>query len=77
MVEQEDVTSKKYLSYEVGKYYRDWHLDMNIDEANSFGLGIWSEGNTKVKVDIDDWGLHLKRDDSKCRVWGFTVLEQN
>jgi ribosomal protein L31 len=66
------------IRYEVGKYYRDWHCDMDITNGASFGLGIFPKGNVKVSVDIDDWGLWLHRCDSgKCRIWGFTVLEQN
>ena len=48
---------------------------MNILCNNSFGLGIWNKGNTPVKVSVDDWGLWLRHGNSKCRVWGFTVLK--
>jgi hypothetical protein len=65
----------KTIFYGSGKYYRDWHCDMNTTDENSFGLGIWNKGNTVVKVSVDDWGVWLKKDkDGKCRVWGFTVL---
>ena len=64
----------KTLFYESGKRYRDWHCDMDADTENSFGLGIWPEGNTAVKVHVDDWGVAVNRADGKARVWGFTVL---
>jgi hypothetical protein len=63
----------KTISYENNKYYRDWHCDMNEYEENSFGLGIWPKGNTKIKVKIEDWGCEVKND-SKARVWGFTIV---
>ena len=66
-------TDKKEF-YKKGKYYKDWHCDMRKDEENSFGLGIFSEGNTKVKVKVEDWGVCVNRNDEKCRVWGFQVL---
>ena len=47
---------------------------MRKDEENSFGLGIFPQGNTKIKVNIEDWGVEVKKDDGKARVWGITVL---
>ena len=68
-------TWNKNIFYEKGKYYRDWHVDMDPNEENSFGLGIWPEGNTPIKVAVDDWGLEISTDKhGKCRVWGFTVI---
>ena len=64
----------KTISYEKGKYYKDWHCDMRVDEENSFGLGIFSKGNTPVKVKIEDWGVAVSRKDGKARVWGFEVI---
>jgi len=64
----------KTISYKKGKYYRDWHCDMRENEENSFGLGIFPEGNTPVKVKIEDWGVAVSRDDGKARVWGFEVI---
>lgn len=64
----------KTISYEKGKYYRDWHLDMRKEMENSFGLGIFPKGNVKVKVKIEDWGVAVNRDDGKCRVWGFEIV---
>ena len=64
----------KTISYKKGKYYKDWHLDMRQSEKNSFGLGIFPIGNTKVKVLIEDWGLECNREDGKCRVWGFEIV---
>ena len=64
----------KTLFYEKGKYYQDWHCDMNEIQENSFGLGIWPKGNTPVKVKIKDWGVAVDRDDGKGRVMGFEVI---
>ena len=61
-------------SYEIGKYYRDWKCDMRKDVENSFGLGIFPKGNTKVKVKVEDWGLEVNRKDGKARVWGFEMI---
>jgi hypothetical protein len=64
----------KTIFYTKGKYYRDWHCDMRENMENSFGLGIFPEGNTPVKVKIEDWGVAVSRDDGKARVWGFEVI---
>jgi len=64
----------KVISYEKGNYYRDWHCDMREHEENSFGLGIWPQGNTKVKVKIEDWGVAVYKNDGKARVWGFEII---
>ena len=63
----------KTIFYEKGKYYKDWHLNADEIEQNSFGLGIFPEGNTPVKVHVDDWGCQIK-ESNKCRVWAFTIL---
>jgi hypothetical protein len=63
------------IYYEPNIYYRDWHCDINPENKISFGLGIWSEGNTKVKVKIEDWGTWVKSENnSKARVWGFEII---
>ena len=64
----------KTQSYQSGEYYQDWHCDMREDVENSFGFGIWPEGNTKVKVKIEDWGCAVDRNDGKARVWGFEIV---
>ena len=64
----------KTISYETGKYYRDWHVDMNPKNENSFGLGIFPKGNTKIKVKIEDWGTEVNRKDGKARVWGIEIM---
>jgi len=64
----------KTISYEKGKYYKDWHCDMRKEEENSFGLGIFPKGNTKVKIKVEDWGLEVDREDGKARVWGFEII---
>ena len=48
--------------------------NMNPYIENSFGLGIFPQGNTAVKVSIEDWGVAVDRDDGKARVLGFTIL---
>jgi len=64
----------KTIKYVKGKYYRDWHCNMNENEADSFGLGIWPKGNTPIKVKIEDWGCEVNRNDGKGRVWGFEII---
>ena len=64
----------KTIFYEKGKKYRDWHCDMDENETNSFGLGIWPEGNTPVRVHYKDWGVEVNENNGKGRVWGFEVL---
>jgi len=64
----------KTIFYKKGKYYKDWHLDMRKDEENSFGLGIFPKGNTKVKILIENWGVSVNREDGKARVWGFEIV---
>ncbi len=65
----------KTTRYKPGHYYSDWHCDLRPNCSVSFGLGIYPEGNTKVKVSVEDWGVAVEdRDDNKARVWGFTVL---
>jgi len=62
----------KTIAYDKG-YYRDWHCDLDHDEGNSFGMGIFPKGNVKVAVTADDWGVAVKGTDGKARVWGFTL----
>ena len=64
----------KALRYDSGYYYRDWHLDMRKGVEDSFGMGIWPEGNTPIRVKVEDWGIAVNREDGKARVWGFEVL---
>ena len=64
----------KTIFYKKNKYYEDWHLDMRKNVENSFGLGIFPEGNTKVKVLIKDWGVSVNRKYGKARVWGFEIV---
>ena len=66
----------KTIFYKKGRYYKDWKCDMRKDCENSFGLGIWPNGNTLVKVSVDDWGVEVKKGIGKARVWGFTVLRK-
>ena len=64
----------KTISYEPNIYYRDWHCDLNPKNENSFGLGIWPKGNTKVKVHLNDFGCEVKTNkNGKARVWGFEI----
>ena len=66
----------KTIHYKKGVYYRDWHLDMRPEIKNSFGLGIFPKGNTKVRVKISDWGVAVEKDGNrdKARVWGFEII---
>jgi hypothetical protein len=65
----------KTISYdEIGVEYRDWHCDLDANAENSFGLGIWPKGNTLVKVNLEDFGVAVDRDDGKARVWAFEKL---
>ena len=64
----------KIISYEKGQYYTDWHCDMNSENEDSFGLGIFPKGNTAIKVKISDWGVSVNRNDGKARVWGFQII---
>jgi len=42
---------------------------------NSFGLGIFNEGNIAVKVSYKDWGCEVIGDKrGKCRVFAFTMI---
>ena len=65
----------KSTYYEKGTYYKDWHCDMRENEENSFGFGIWPQGNTKVRIKIEDWGVAVNKNDDKARVWGFEIVE--
>jgi len=66
---------KNNSNYKKGIYYRDWHCDLNPNNENSYGFGIWPEGNTKVKVKIEDWGTAVFNDkNGKARVWGFMII---
>ncbi len=66
-------TYTRTIFYEKGKYYQDWRCDLDENEQNSFGLGIFSEGNTKVKVKVEDWGCRVLNS-NKARVWGFEII---
>ena len=63
----------KTTYYEKGTYYSDWGCNMDETCVNSFGFGIWPEGNTKVKINVKDWGVCVGRSDGKARVFGFEV----
>ena len=63
--------------YESGKYYRDWKCDLDPNNINSYGLGIFPKGNTMVVVTVNDWGVEVNNNNNnsgKGRVWGFTVV---
>jgi hypothetical protein len=64
----------KTITYdEIGKRYEDWHCNLDENNKNSFGLGIFPDGNVKVSVHVDDWGVWVDKTD-KGRVWAFTLL---
>src|SRR3990167_1473433 len=63
----------KAIIYASGRTYRDWHCDPRSDEENSFGLGIWPKGNTRVFVRYEDFCVAVDRGDGKARVWAFRI----
>ena len=64
----------KTISYdEVGVEYRDWHCDPDPNRENSYGLGVFPEGNTPIKVKLEDFVIHVP-DSNKARVWSFTRM---
>ena len=63
----------KIIKYKKNKYYRDWRCNLDPDEINSFGYGIFPKGNTKVKVKIEDIGCWINNS-NKLRVWGFEMI---
>ena len=63
----------KTIKYEKNEYYYDWRCNLNPEDLNSFGFGIFPEGNTKVKIKIEDIGC-LVNDNDKLRVWGFEII---
>ena len=64
----------KTTFYSKGRLYRDWHCDPRVDVENSFGLGIWPEGNTPVRVPLDSFVVAVSRHDGKARVEAFEVI---
>ena len=64
----------KTRSYKKGKLYRDWHCDPREEVENSFGFGIWPEGNTPVRVPLEDFIVAVNRDDGKARVFAFEMI---
>ena len=62
------------LTYDKGYTYRDWRCDLDPENENSFGLGIWPKGNTPVRVKIKDWGCEVKENNGKGRVWEFETI---
>jgi hypothetical protein len=59
--------------YTSGRAYRDWHCDARPEQENSFGLGIWPTGNTRVFVRYEDFCVATNKNDGKARVWGFEM----
>ena len=64
---------RKNIYYEKGQYYRDWHCDLNSKHGNSYGLGIFPEGNTEVRVKVEDFCTGIEGS-NKGRVWGFEIV---
>ena len=57
----------------IGAYKQALKLDPKNE--NSFGLGIWPEGNTPVRIKIKDWGCCVNNNaDGKGRVWEFETI---
>jgi hypothetical protein len=61
------------MYYKKGTYYKDWHCDPRADIDNSYGLGIWPEGNTPVRIKLEDFVVEVGTD-GKGRVWGFEII---
>jgi len=53
--------------------YKDWKCDLNPEHESSYGLGIFPEGNTEVKVHYKWWGTKVN-DSEKARVWAFEMI---
>ena len=67
-----------YGTYQLRKYYRDWHCDPRENVKNSYGFGIWgnpSEGDCLVRVKLEDFVIDTC-ENTKARVWGFEILER-
>ena len=67
----------KTIFYEQGKTYRDWHCDPRENEKASFGLGIFPKGNTKVRVQFEDFVVAVNREDGKARVEAFEMIKES
>jgi hypothetical protein len=68
---------RKNSSYEPGETYRDWHCDINPEHTCSYGFGIWPEGNTPIRVKVENWGTIVSDDAyGKGRVWEFEILSE-
>jgi hypothetical protein len=63
------------IRYVEVREYRDWHCDPREDMSNSYGLGIWPIGNTRVFVKFEDFCVEVVREDGKARVWAFTLVD--
>ena len=61
-------------TYSKGQYYKDWHCDANPNNESSFGFGIFPEGNTPVRVKLEDFCLEVNNSDGKARVMGFEIV---
>ena len=63
----------KVISYDYKGEYTDWHCDLNPKVKNSFGLGIFQEGNVRVRIKIKDIGC-WPNNTNKLRVWAFKII---
>lgn len=63
----------KVIVYDKKTTYRDWKCDLNPRKVDSYGLGVYNEGNTAVRVHVDDWGITVDNS-TKGRVWAFEKL---
>jgi hypothetical protein len=63
--------------YLESKEYHDWRCDPREDEKDSYGLGIWPKGNTRIFVKWEDFCVEVNREDGKARVWAFSFPEKN
>ena len=63
----------KTIYYDEKKIYEDWRCNLNSEDVNSFGLGIFPEGNIEVRIKIDWLGCWVENSD-KLRVWKFEII---
>lgn len=63
----------KIITYDTKGIFRDWKCNLDDSAMNSYGLGIFPEGNVAVRVSVDDWGVWVK-DTNKGRVWAFEII---
>ena len=67
-------TYNRTIFYESGKSYHDFHCDPRPEVECSFGLGIWPEGNTKVKIPLNKFVTEVDKGKGKARVIEIIII---